>query len=144
MGCFHAEQPMLGEERVWPAIVCPASTLVTVLLVTLQENPPQAPPNPAIQVTEHRRVRGVLEVLKPPYTRPIDSRNDDLQTVAMRPRGLGPDRVFELLEALIPRPTLATLKVIAQEVEPFPVRIHDPGLDRMQGQAGIRRPRLHW
>ncbi len=43
MGCFHAEQPLFGKERVRPALMSVTQTTVTTYLVTLQKNPSQAP-----------------------------------------------------------------------------------------------------
>jgi|GEM_PF-4789081 len=42
MGCFHAEQPSLGKERVRPALMGVTQTTMTTHLVTLQKNSSQA------------------------------------------------------------------------------------------------------
>ena len=85
----------------------------------------------------------MFEILKPAPRRPIDRRDDDFQAVPMLARRLGTNRVCQLHETLITRPTLATLEVIAQRVVPFLVRVQESCLVRMEGQSDPYRPRLH-
>src|SRR5712691_2480856 len=56
-----------------------------------------------------------------------------------------PNRRFQLGHTLSSRPAVATLKVIAQKVKATSLRgIDDAGLFRMQAQASLRRPLLHF
>ena len=130
MGCLHAEHPVFGKVCVWPTIVGKAPSLVIMLPMTLEQNTPQTAPEHTIQFTERCRVRRVFEILKPAIRRPIDRRDDDFQAVPMLPRRLGTNRVFQLLEALVMRPTFATLKVGSM---PFLVEIAN-------GSMGSRHP----
>ncbi len=119
MGCFHVEQPLLGQESVRPTIVGRSSTVVVLLAMSLEQNATQATSNQMIQAAKHVRVGRVFEVFKPAPRRPIDRRDDDSQAMPVLTRRLGANRVLDLLQALVTRPAFATLKVIAQKVEPF-------------------------
>ena len=86
----------------------------------------------------------VLEVFKPASTRAIDVLDDRLQAVTVRALRFGSDRVFVLLEALLPRPLHIAFEVITQKVEsPFLCRIHYPRLVWMQLQPSIGCPLPH-
>ena len=63
------------------------------------------------------RAMAVFEVLKPAPQRAVDVFDDHLQALAVGASRLGPNRVLELLQALLPRPLHASLEVIAQKVK---------------------------
>ena len=72
-----------GKERIRPAMMGVPQTVVTMLLVTLEQDTPQTPASPSIQPTERVDVRGVLKVLKPSSRRVVDLGDDRSQAVAM-------------------------------------------------------------
>ena len=86
----------------------------------------------------------MLEVLKPADPRAIDIHDRCAQALPIVPRGLGSNRVLELIETLLTRPSLTLLEVISQEVKPAGLfGVDDPRLDRMQGQTRLRGPLPH-
>ncbi len=86
----------------------------------------------------------MLEVFKPASARAVDVLDDRLQAVAVRALRFGSDRVFVLLEALLPGPLHIAFEVIAQKVEsPFLCCVHYPRLVWMQLQPSIGCPLPH-
>ena len=73
--------------------------------------------HPFVQGDEHESTT-VLEVLKPASQGPVQVREDGLQALSVVTPGLGPNRVLELVQALLAGPTLAACEVITQEVKP--------------------------
>lgn len=59
----------------------------------------------------------VLEVLKPALLRSVQVNNDRIQAVAVPTLGFGAIRIFELAATFRTWPTVATLKVVSQEVK---------------------------
>ena len=64
-----------------------------------------------------REAMTVLEVLKPASQGPIQVGDDGLQALSVVTPGLGSNRVFELVQALLARPTLARFEVVTQKVK---------------------------
>ena len=89
------------------------------------------------------RPRAVLEVLKPAPERQVYVHDDLGHAVPGVSLGLRPDRVFELLKALGPRPASARREVVAEKVKAVLAFIDQPRLGRVQSQAGGCRLFLH-
>jgi hypothetical protein len=86
----------------------------------------------------------VLEVLKPTPQRAVDVVDDHSETASLGAPGLPPQRVFELPPALLARPSLAPLEVIAEEVKALLLAgIDHLGLVRVQLQSHLGGPLLH-
>ena len=86
----------------------------------------------------------MLEIFKPAPARAIDFLDDRPQAATVRALGLGPDRILEPLEALLPRPLHIAFKVVSHKVESsFLGRVHNPRLYWMQLQTSICRPLPH-
>src|SRR6516162_9608339 len=99
--------------------------------------------HPFVQGDEHESTT-VLEVLKPASQGPVQVREDGLQALSVVTPGLGPNRVLELVQALLAGPTFAACEVITQEVKAAVLRgVHHPCLDRVQGQSHGRGPVPH-
>jgi hypothetical protein len=62
-------------------------------------------------------VMGVLEVAEPADERPVEVLDDAREAVAARAFRLGPDRVFELYQALLAHVALAGFEPVAEELE---------------------------
>src|SRR5205823_13067478 len=108
MGSFQAEKSMVGEEGVGPALmVCP--TTPACLLHPLAEETPQTHAYPAVESLE-RPLVAVLEVFKPAAKRRGEREDDPGETVTGATRSLGPDRLFELVQALRPGTAGAVLE----------------------------------
>src|SRR5258708_23669980 len=91
----------------------------------------------------------VFEVIEPSLKRPVEAFDDAREALAARAPGLGPDTIFETVEALLANKTPSSFKPVAEELEPFPsftavanmrfVRMQtktvvlDPGADSHQG-----------
>src|SRR2546421_2665242 len=87
----------------------------------------------------------MLEVLEPARQRLVHRRDSCSQTVPMSTSRFAPNRRFQFGHALATRPAIATLKVVTKKVEATSLRgVHDAGLLRMQPQASLRRPLLHF
>jgi hypothetical protein len=98
MGLFQAEKSLVGEEGIGPALMV-RSTTSALLLHPLAEETPQTHAYPAVESLE-RPLVAVLEVFKPAAKRRIESRDDHEETAAGSTRGLLPDRLLELVQAL--------------------------------------------
>src|SRR3989442_1137736 len=86
----------------------------------------------------------MFEITKPATSDPVDARDDYRQALPVVALGQDPDFVFQLLQALTPRPTIAALEVIPKKVKAARFTgIHNPRLGWMQRQASFRRPLLH-
>src|SRR5712675_1759820 len=96
-----------------------------------------------------RAVMRVFEVIEPSLKGPVEAFDDAREALAARASGLGPDTVFETVEALLANKTPSSFKPVAEELEPFSsfaavanmrfVRMQtktvvlDPGADSHQG-----------
>ena len=82
----------------------------------------------------------MFEVHEPATQRAVDLTNDRRQIVPIVAVSLGPDGVFEFLQALLARETVPPFEVIAQEVKAVVIGVHDFRFRRVKRQAGLRRP----
>lgn len=92
---------------------------------------------------EPLRVMGVLEVVEPASQNRVQTGNDLVKALASGPFRLGPDLVFELVQALLADVPPFALEAVAKEAEApalFPA-VPDMGLIRMQAEAVLRYPR---
>src|SRR5271167_3979479 len=113
--------------------------------------PPVAKAQQATQPHAHPFVQGdereamtVLEVLKPASQGPVQVGEDGLQALPVVTPGLSSNRVLELAQALLARPTIAALEVVAEEVKAANLPgVHNPRLDRVQGQSHREGPIPH-
>src|SRR5262249_46272558 len=87
-------------------------------MASLAQDASQPAAHKAVFPAECRTV-AVLEVFKPAPQRPVHVGDDLGHAVPRGPLGLRPDRVSELLAALVPRPALASLEVVAEKVTCF-------------------------
>jgi hypothetical protein len=81
----------------------------------------------------------MFEVLEPSPQGTIDVVDDDSKAVAGATLGFGTDRVLELVQSFLARPSCAPLKVISKEIKAFSRNgdIHQAGLFRMQSKASL-------
>lgn len=83
----------------------------------------------------------VLAVLKPATHRAVDVENDRGKTLPVSAVGLGPNRVFEFLRALLAWPARAALEVVTEKVKAARLlSIHETGFVRMQLRPRLRGP----
>ncbi len=111
------------------------------------QSPLQQTSQPPSHIPIHRRKRArpaVLEVSIPAAQTPVHAGHDGAQAPSVQTRGLRPHPVFQLHQALLPRPFLAPLEVIPKEVKPAgDGHVDDPRLFRMQRQARFAYPVPH-
>ena len=139
MGFFKAKEPMVSKETFWPAdiIIPPANPLAFGLGA---KDAPQATAYPAVQSWEGPLI-AVFEVPEPPSKGHVHIGYDGAQALPIAASGFPSDGVFELLQALLARPSRTTLKVISEKIEPH---TPNPGINqarflRMQGQPFAHR-----
>src|SRR3989441_3515425 len=138
MGLCKREQPLLRKESIGPALMIAPTPSPATAVAALLENAAQAHPDPLVQRLK-RRVVAVFEICQPAFRDPIDARDDHLQALPIVAPGQDPDFVFQLLQALTPRPSKSALEVIPEKVEAAMFSgIHNPGLGWMQRQAKTR------
>ena len=143
MGIFQAEQPKRGKVSNRPSrVIGPVGFGTPFPMTSFTQDTAQPASNETIFHTECRTV-AVLEVLKPAPQRPVHIGDDAGHALSRGLLGLRPDRVSELLAALVARPASAGFEVIAEEVKATLALVNQPGLGRMQRQAGCCRPLLH-
>src|SRR4051794_5720681 len=96
------------------------------------QDAPQALPYPAIHRLEHG-VLAVLEVFKPASCAAIDFPDNIFEASGSAAMSFLAYGLFELIQALLAGPTVASLEVIPQKVEPaFLAGIDDARFGRMQ------------
>src|SRR6266581_3126768 len=142
LGGSKREQPLRGKESIGPApmIISPSTTTP---FTAFAQNATQAHPDPLIQRPK-RLVVAMFEVSNPALCNSVDTRDDYLQALPIVALGQNPDFVLHLLQALLPRPFIATLEVIPKKVKAARFYgIHNPRLLRVQRQTSFRRPLLH-
>src|SRR5664279_800440 len=110
---------------------------------TFPQDAAQPHSHPAVDVGEGRLVT-VFEIAKPAPKDVVDSCDRHEQASATGSRRLFPDSLFELRQALLPRPAHPTLEVIPQKIKPTLLRrVHEPCLVRMQRQSFRFHPFTH-
>jgi len=114
MGSFQAIQPLLGKERIRPALMI-APTAPSLPAPALAEEAAKPHPNPAVQVGERGPV-AVFEIFEPAPECGGEADDDRLQALPRSPFRLGSDRVLEFLHALGSRVASPPLEPIAQKV----------------------------
>ena len=83
MGCSQAEEPLVGKERIGPAMMIGTSS-APAFARTFPEDASQPHPDPSVQSGE-RPVLAVLEVFKPAAQGPIQVVDDLAQTLSGGP-----------------------------------------------------------
>src|SRR2546427_7415158 len=91
-------------------MIPPPSTTAT--LVSFAQDAPQPLAYPLVQRLERRPV-AVLEVSHPAPQAAVDFVDDVLHRTGARALGLGPECVLQLVQALLARPSVASLEVVA-------------------------------
>ena len=120
MGRFQTIQPKLGKVRIRPTLmITSAATAFTAH--PLAADTPQAAADPAVQLHE-RRAAAVLEISEPSPQRSIQIVDDHSQRMTVVAFRLRTDRILELVQTLLPRPTPQVAlpsgrEVIAQKVK---------------------------
>src|SRR5712675_1343911 len=66
-----------------------------------------------------RAVMRVFEVIEPSLKGPVEAFDDAREALAARAPGLGPDTIFETVEALLANKTPSSFKPVAEEFKPF-------------------------
>ncbi len=134
MGCHQAKQPRPGKVGIRPPLVVFFGPPSTVLLAPPPQNTSQSHAHPLV----HRRTRrpvAVSEIPKPASQRRAHRPHDGRHTASVGALGLRAQGVFELPQALRARPSIASFKVVAQEVEAARLRgIDDARFLRVQAQ----------
>ena len=95
-------------------MVDPACT--SAALVPFAQDASQSLPYPLVQRFEGCPVT-VLEESKPAGERAIDVLDDVSDSIGPKPSGFVTQGFFKLVQAFLARPTIASLEMIAQEVE---------------------------
>src|ERR1700757_37951 len=104
------------------------------------EDGAEAAPSPAVQIAERGGV-AVLEVFKPAPENPIHFPDDLVHAPGPQAPGLGPDRLFEFVQALLARPSVAALEVVTQKIKAALLcGVDNARLGRMQDQPCLFRP----
>ena len=99
-GCVKRDQPGVREEGVCPThLIGQAASGAGTLFLLAQESAQPSADQP-VQSFEDR-VMGVLEVREPAPEHGVQTGYDLLQAFAAGPLGLGPDFLFELVQALL-------------------------------------------
>ena len=139
MGLFKAQIPMVPKETFWPAdiVIAPTDPFASV---PRAKDASQTTPYPPIQ-SGKRPAIAVFKVLEPSPKGNIHINYNGAQTVPIASSGLASDAIFELLQALLSRPSRTPLKVVPEKVKPHPP---DPGINqacflRVQCQTFRRR-----
>ena len=141
MGCDQRKQPDVRKVGIGPAVMIKA-TSPTTSSAAFAQNRSQTHSDPAVQGRE-LVMMAVLVVCKPASQHPVQFSGNELKAMTVGPLRLGSDRVFQLLQALVPWPAMPGVEVIAEKVETLGLCFDDAGLLRMQNQSGFRRPLLH-
>src|ERR1700722_4922454 len=138
MGRLQAEQPLVGEKGIGPALMVRSSSTPSQSLAFPKQ---AAKPHsyPAVDVRE-RRLVAVLEVFKPASKSRVQIQDDSTQALAGGPPRLRSDCVSKLAQALLSRVATPLLESIAQKVKAVFLRVDDPRLLGVQRQAGLRPP----
>src|SRR5207247_3604234 len=135
-------ESLLGKESIGPAAMV-ALTLTPRFPSALAQDTPQPHPHPGVERSEGASMT-MFEILKPAPQRAIGVGNDLLQAMALSASRLGPNRVFELPETLLPRPLHSSLEVISQKVKAATFGgVHNPCFHRMQLQTRLLGPLPH-
>src|SRR6266849_4303150 len=118
-------------------------------LSSLALSPPQDCPKPPSYPSVQRfegRLMTVLEILKPASRRAVHVFDDYLKASPVVALRLSPDRVLQLLQALLAWPAQPSLEVVPKEVEPrlFQPGVHNPRFLRMKRQSNIARSQAPW
>src|SRR5215471_9201253 len=143
VGLLQAKQPKRGKVGIGPArLVGPICFGTPFPMASFAQDASQPAAHKAVFHAECRTV-AVLEVFIPAPQRPVHVGDDLGHAVPRGPLGLCPDRIPELLAALLARPALAGLEVVAEKVKAVLAFVDQPRLGRVQRQAGLRRPLLH-
>src|ERR1700758_750695 len=126
---------------MWPAAMRRnGPTAGSLDSVPRAEDAAESAPDPAVQTSERGRV-AVLEVLKPAPQDPVHFPDDLVQAPGPQAPGLGPDRLFEFVQALLTRPSVAALEVVAQKIKAALLcGVDNARLGRMQDQPCLFRP----
>ena len=104
---------MLDKENIRPAqMVAPTPWPP----LALAQDTPQSHPNRGVQWSEGASM-ALFEIFKPAPQRVIDVSDDYLQAMAVGALRLSSDRVFELPEALLPRPLHSRSKCYPRNTE---------------------------
>src|SRR3954469_15803922 len=115
MGSFQAVKPLVGEEGVGPALMVVTSATAGQLH-PLAEDAPQTHAYPAVDPLK-RPLVAVLEIFKPAPQGGIERPDDHEKALSGVPRGLRPDRFFELVQALRSGTAAAALEPITEKVK---------------------------
>ena len=140
MGDRHGEQPLLDKEGIRPALMI-VSPALTCTAFPFPKDASQPHSYPGILPGKVSPL-AVLEVFEPASGRPVDVRDDHCQTAAVAAFRFLADRIPEFLDALIARPSLASLKAIPQEFKTLAGRVYDPRLFWMQDELSSSYPFL--
>jgi hypothetical protein len=115
MGIFKAKEPSGPKVSVRPTIMIITPTY-PFALDTPTQDAPQSTPHPLIKAWEDSPIT-MLEVFKPSSKGAIHICNDTFQRIPIRAPGFHTNSFFQFLQALLPRPSGSSLKMIPKEVE---------------------------
>src|SRR5437870_3882403 len=117
MGHLQTKQPLVGEVSIGPPLMVRA-TASTLATRAFPEDAPQTTAYPTVQV----RVdvpKAMSEVPKPSVQRRIQPPDDRHQTVPVGAVRFRTNRLFDLVQALLPRQPKPTAKGVTQKVKAF-------------------------
>ena len=131
MALAQGDQAACVEIVVRPALMI-APTPAPFAPMALAQDASETSAHVSVHAREHVLV-AVLEVSIPAHQRAIEVLADLAQTAPLGASRLAADRILELVHALLTRPFLAPLEVIAKEVEATALtRVDDPGFVRVE------------
>ena len=134
---------MLGKESLRPKLMIPSSSSAFPAPPSA-EDAAQPHAHPPLKPRK-RRVVAVLEVGEPAFQGSVHAEDDRLQALPVGAPRLGSNAGLELLQTLLPGPSISPLPVIAQKVQAAALRgVHPPPLDRVQLPSDRGRPGLHF
>ena len=99
--------------------------------------------NPLVQLREDVS-DAVFEISHPSPAGPVDLLNDLFHRAATGSPGFGPEAVFEFVQALLTRPSVAPLEVVAQKIKTSPLtRLDATRFGWVQDQPRLFHPLAH-
>src|SRR6267154_1272122 len=115
MGKCQREQALRRKVGIGPTLIVRAVPSPARQFQAPPQDTAQARPHPGV-VSTKRRPMAMLEIFKPASQRTVHVRDDLRQRVSVMPACFAPQGLAHFLDALLPWPSKATLKVITKKV----------------------------
>src|ERR1700722_2517099 len=118
-GRVEREQPSICEEGNWPSLMIGACLSEAGPARLLAQHRPQATPDQLVECEEGPRV-GMLEASEPAPKRRVETGDHEGEASPPRPWRLFPNRLLELVQALLAHVTPTALEPVAEKLESVP------------------------